>query len=467
MTLFFPQMINYPYSEIPDFYAHLGRATSIIQTGSVNLQYPTSYLNFPNLFVLLVQLDSVTGGGLLLAGAILPAIFTTLYALLVYLIITMLSGNTRVAFVAGFVAIATNAAMNVIFAAPGYLNWVLVLVAEYLTWRFLFAGPDTSSRPLIPLLLLSVAIATGDPIYSLGFIIMLLFLFSLVVLGSRTRQTSGRLFRVILISFLPSAIYYLYLSNWMIAQLPGFLGPFLHNAFGNFFLTANVPSLVGVSTFFGEWLSTAYLTSRIVYFVVGVSSMAVIFWILVLKRSRHADSRQTLVASVTLAATLSGAIFFGIGEGLSSFGGRFQQFAYLYLSLFSVYGFLYLMKNVVRLRHLKVNYKIIKVTGICVMILVVFMYLPIHFHSASVGELAVYSSKYYVDRGIEGYTPVYRPAIMGAVGLFTGQDWLTGPAPPPHNRQPVNITALYSTNASYYGVNVIYNNGGDLMEISP
>lgn len=462
-------MINYPYSEIPDFYAHLGQATSIIQIGSVKLQFPTSYLNFPNLFVLLVQLDSVTGGGLLLAGAILPAIFTTLYALLVYMIITMLSENTRVAFVASFVAITTNAAINVIFTAPGYLNWVLVLGAEYLTWRFLFADHDKSSRPLVPLLLLSVAIATGDPIYSIGYIITLLFLFSLVVLSSRTRQTLGRLYKVILISFLPSAVYYLYLSNWMIAQLPGFLGPFLHNAFSNFFFTAKVPSQGGVSTFFSEWLSTAYLTARIVYLIVGVSSVAVILWILVLKRSKYAHGKQTLAASVALAAALSGAIFFGIGEEqyAASLAGRFQLFAYLYLSLFSVYGFMYFIKKAARLQHHKVNHKVLKVTGVCMMVLVVFMYLPIHFQFASVGELAVYSSKYYVDRGIEGYTPVYRPAILAVVGFFTGQDWFAG-VPPPHNRQSLNITAMSdSTNASYYRMNVIYNNGGELMEISP
>lgn len=460
-------MINYPYSEIPDFYAHLGRATSIIQTGSVKLQYNTSYLNFPNLFVLLVQLDSVTGGGLFLAGAILPAVFATLYALLVYMIITMLSENTRVAFVASFVAIATNAAINVIFAAPGYLNWVLVLVAEYLTWRLLFADHDKSSKTLILLLLVSVAIATGDPIYSLGYILTLLFLFSLVVLTCRTRQTLKRLYEVILISFLPSAIYYLYLSNWMIAQLPDHLGPFLHNVFSNFLFTAKVPSQAGVSTFFSEWLSTAYLTSRIVYLIVGVSSVAVILWILVLKRSRYANSKQTLAASVALAATLSGAIFFGIGEEVASFAGRFQQFAYLYLSMFSVCGFMYFIKKAAQLRYHKVNHKVLKVTGVCMMVLVVFMYLPIHFHFASVGELAVYSSKYYVDRGIEGYTPVYRPAIMAALGLFTGQDWLSGPALHPYNRQPLNITTSDSTNAFYYRVDVVYNNGGDLMEISP
>jgi hypothetical protein len=190
----------------------------------------------------------------------------------------------------------------------------------------------------------------------------------------------------------------------------------------------------------------------------------------VLKRSRYANSKQTLAASVALAAALSGAIFFGIGEegaGAGSFAGRFELFAYLYLSLFSVYGFMYLIKKAARLRHFKVNHKVLKVTGVCIMVLVAFMYLPIHFPSASVGERAVYASKYYVDYGIEGYTPVYRPAIIAAVMLFTGQDWFSAPAVHPYNRQPLNITTSDSTNASYYGVNVIYNNGGDLMEVSP
>lgn len=144
--LFLPQMVNYPYSEIPYFYAHLGRSVSIIQNDSIQIQYPTSYLNFPNLFVLLVQISLSTDGGLLLSGALLPFILVTLYALIAYQIIMVLSEDSQIAFVGALVSIVTNAAINVVFVSPGYLNWMLVLVAEYLTWKFLLSVNEPSSN---------------------------------------------------------------------------------------------------------------------------------------------------------------------------------------------------------------------------------------------------------------------------------------------------------------------------------
>jgi hypothetical protein len=462
ITLFLPQVFNYPYSEIPDFFAHLGRSASILQTGHVSPQYPTSYLTFPSIFILAVQLSLVTGGGLLLPGLLVPAILCSIYAMLVYLIIKSLVGDTKIAFFGGFIAIVTDvAATNIIFFAPGYLNWMLILLAEFIAWKILLSQNKVSPKTFLLLFIVTIAIATGDPIYSVGYILALMFLMIILLIKYRSMSKLVNLYKVLLISVFPSLMYYLFSSKWLIFQLPALFRPFLNNMFDNFLFSAGLPSSSAASSL-DAWLRIASLTSRIVYFFIGITGIATIF-LLIAKGRIQKNNRFTLPASIALATILSGAIFFGIGEGYSSLAGRFQQFSYLYLSCFSILAIYLCLSKIVRSNYRMKKY--LKFFTPVLMFILILAYVPIHLDSSSVGENSFYASKFYVNEGVVVYTPVYNPPIMAVVGFFTGSDLLSGPTPY-YNNLPINITENYHIDFNQR-VNIVYSNGGEIMEVLP
>lgn len=285
---------------------------------------------------------------------------------------------------------------------------------------------------------------------------MLITLLVAILIIDRTQQTLRRMHKIILICGLPSLIYYLYISRWVVSEIPKFVLPFFRNLFSNFIYNTKIPTSA-YGTFFNQWLREAYLTSRIVYFLVGIVGVASISYILIVRRPKYAKSRLAFSATIALSTTLSGIIFFGFGEGIASFSGRFQQFSYIYLSMFAVYPLIKLARNI------KVNRPWMpKLMAACLIMSTVLLYLPIHFQFAAVGELPFYSTKFYFERGTDVYTPVYRPEIMGVLGFFTGHDWLSGP-PGYLNNLPLNLTTVNSAH-DWSKMNILYSNGEEVME---
>lgn len=438
-TLTLYPLVGYPYHEIPDFFAHVGLARSVLNNGVVIPTGSGGYLSFPNLFIFVAELSLLTGAGLLVAAALVSVMFGIMYALMIFLILRLLSGNSVIASVGGFLAIATNASIPFIFFAPAYMNYTILLLVDYLTWRLVREDRRITVLTL-PIVLSVLALATGDPIYSAVLVIQIVTLLVLLYSGKWTRNVARRLVLPFSGFSLPIFAYYVYTGNWIVPYAFSYLPHFFSLALSNLFMTLPAQPAAPGSAVFQLWLGVAFWVSRLFYVVIGGTAMLILFRNLVIK-GRKLGKVEMAVNSIVFSVVLAAVPYLGVGVGvLGSAVGRFVQVSYPYMCLlFASALFSSRILNPFSKRRL---YSSAIIT--ILVLAVVLTYLPLHLLSHNIeNKQLVYSAGFFTSyTGGRGRLVYFLP-VTAAVQFFTGLELVAGPPPPNLQGPIVNITSAF------------------------
>lgn len=459
-TLTIYPLVGYPYHEIPDFFAHLGLARAVLNSGAVNPAGSGSYLFFPSLFVLIAQLSVLTGSTLLDCAALLSVMLGVLITLMIFMILRLLSRSVTIAFVGCFIAIATNAAVDFIFPSPGYLNFTVLLFANFLTWKFVLE--DRRALAFVaPLVVLALSLAAGDPTYSAVYVIQLTILLAVMSLYRSTRDISTRVVVPFVAFLLPVVVYYVYIGYWIIPLFYSFSSDFLSRVLSNLFVASSEQIAGPGSAVFQLWLGLTFWVSRFVYALVGGVTVLLLFRNLILKKRTLCKS-SLLVNMIVLSTVLASLPYFAIGSGVLGLDvGRFVQVSYPYMSL--MLAFILVSSRVPSSfrKHRILSLSVAVILGLAV----VLAYLPIHVidHDFENRQL-VYSAEFFaLQTGGHGRL-VYSLPATAVVQFITGLELVGGPPPPSLTGPLGNLTTIQQSRPQV--TDIVYSTESIVLEVS-
>lgn len=459
-TLTIYPLVGYPYHEIPDFFAQLGLARAVLHNGAVNPAGSGSYLFFPGLFVLIAQLTLLTGSTLLDCAALLSVVLGVLITLMIFMILRLLSRSVTIAFVGGFIAIATNAAVDFIFPSPGYLNFTILLFANFLTWKFVLE--DRRALTLVlPIVVLAFSLASGDPTYSAVYVIQLIILLAVVSLYGSTRDISARVVVPFVAFLLPVVAYYVYIGYWIIPLFFSFSRDFLSRVLSNLFVASSAQIVGPGSAVFQLWFGLTFWVSRFMYALVGGMTVLLLFRNLVLKRRTLGKSRL-LVNMIVLSTVLASLPYFAIGSGVLGLDvGRFVQVSYPYMSLMLAFILVRSRAPNGFRKHRILSLSLVVILGLAM----VLAYLPIHVidHNLENRPL-VYSAEFFtLQTGGQGRLAYSLPATA-VVQFITGLELVGGPPPPSLTGPFGNLTTVQQSRPQV--TDIVYSTESIVLEVS-
>jgi len=428
----FARLIDFPYSESPDTFQHLGTAHRVLIEGRIPASTEFEYLSFPVFFVSADQLSLLTSGDLLMAGSMLTFFFTFLYVMVLYLIFLEVSGNSKLAFFSVLFGMVTNAQFTDIFPTPYHYSLVVMLTLHLLLLKTLTHGPIIRTRKHIAVTTMLLASLTlGDPAYTVSFAISAVALMVLVRIKQHSRVKTTRIIaEICVISLTFAAGYYIYSNarTWLIPSFyqatrsfPSLVLSNVHRAF----LRAKGQGITGL---LGYWLQIAYVTSRIVYVFVGSLGIIIIVRAL-FSRNNAVTNRPIGYSLFVLATSIPSALGFGIGSDLAAPGStsafaRFGEYTYLYLFFLVAYTLC------LKPRKLPISIfkpRLILPVTVTLLVLLATIYAPLHLplplSEGQVGRDAVYAAQFLVSHYSAGQSIAYDESFLLVVQFYSARSW--------------------------------------------
>lgn len=453
-----PRLADFPYYQIPDFWADLGRSSVITNNGAVILPYAQSYLTFPHFFILEAQLSEVLGLPLPITGGVLELVFGLLYPVILFSLFQGLFHDKKVTTAAVFLSLVTNAAITSLYAIPSFLGYMFYLILMYFTWTLVYSGKKQMATGICAGVF-GLALAVGDPFYSFSCIavgLTMLVLFSM----SRNRVIARRLMRLLALTMIPTLAYALYLGSWTIASIPGMLSDFLRRAFETVLFQAT-NSGVGTSnpSLISDYLSASLFISKIVYVFVGTVSVIAI--VSLIKRRQRRNAMGKTAAMFVLAIALSTLWLFGIGgTGYTALGGRFLQLSYPFLVVIAMYWLIPKLLALDWTAGKKGRLMMLVLVG-----LLVVAFAPVHVTAQSPVTRQISDSALFITEHNGGiYSPIYELRLFSALEFYTGQPWIAGPG---HPGAPLYNNLADVPSSAFKGFSVVYDSESVQMGFLP